>query len=301
MSRATDPDREPADAAPARSDVPEGATDSAGVPWAGRAFQPNEHAHDDGRAPEALASALKRFRSGDGGQGDVVAAFAQSRLLIPLLAELGTGPLSEQIGTDTEQTTSVTGESDSGAGVDVGPHGLAVDKSQELSIVTVAGPDGRRVLPVFASVEAMSRWNPLARPVPADGVRVALAAADEGTDLVVLDPGSDDEFVLRRPAVWAVAQSQSWHPSFDSPEVLAAFERSIGTELSVLGVDLEAGDPDARLAGPELVVRLMLVAGLSRAELDTVLQRLAARWAADDAIATLVDSLTVRLVAADPS
>jgi len=154
------------------------------------------------------------------------------------------------------------------------------------------------VLPVFSSVAAMSRWNPDARPVPAEGVRVALAAADDGTDLIVLDPGSDTEFALRRPAVWAVAQSQPWHPSFDSSEVLAAFERSIGTELSVLGVDLEAGDPDARLAGPELVVRLTLVAGLNRAELDTVLQRLAARWAADDAIATLVDSLTVRLVSA---
>ena len=300
MSRATDPDREPADAAPARSDVPEGATDSAGVPWAGRVFQPNVHAQDDGRAPEALEAALSRFRSGDGGQGDVVAAFAQSRLLIPLLAELGTGTASEATDMKTEETASATGEADSMADVELGPHGLAVDKSQELSIVTVEGPDGRRVLPVFASVEAMSRWNPSARPVPADGVRVALAAADEGTDLIVLDPGSDSEFVLRRPAVWAVAQSQSWHPSFDSPEVVAAFERSIGTELSVLGVDLEAGDPDARLVGPELVVRLTLVGGLSRAELDTVLQRLATRWAADDAIATLVDSLTVRLVSADP-
>ena len=195
-----------------------------------------------------------------------------SRLLIPLLAELGDG------------------------GAEVGAHGLPVDKSQELSIVTVEGPDGRRVLPVFASVDAMSRWNPAARPVPADGVRVALAAADDGTDLVVLDPGSETEFVLRRPAVWAVAQSQPWHPPFDSAEVRDAFERSIGTELAVLGVELEAGDPDARLAGPELVVRLTLVAGLTRAELDAVLQRLAARWAADDAIATLVDSLTVRLV-----
>jgi hypothetical protein len=276
MSPGTDPDREPADAAPVPSTTGAAAADSAGVPWAGRSFEPNPHAADDGSAPEALVAALRRFRSGDGGQGDVVAEFAQSRLLIPLLAELGDG------------------------GAEVGAHGLAVDKSQELSIVTVEGPDGRRVLPVFASVEAMSRWNPLARPVPADGVRVALAAADDGTDLVVLDPGSESEFVLRRPALWAVAQSLPWHPSPDAPEVRAAFERSIGTELSVIGVELEAGDPDARLAGPELVVRLELVGGLTRAELDAVLQRLAARWAADDAIATLVDSLTVRLVGGTP-
>ncbi|MFD4420529.1 SseB family protein [Agromyces sp. NPDC058484] len=282
MSPGTEQGREAssADAASARRAAPDAAADSAGVPWAGRSFEPNPHAADDGRAPEALMAALARFRSGDGGQGDVVAAFARSRLLIPLLADLG--------------------DPSAGSGTIAGAHGLAVDKSQELSIVTVEGPDGRRVLPVFASVDAMARWNPVARPVPADGVRVALAAADDGTDLVVLDPGSDTEFVVRRPAVWAIAQSRAWHPPFDSPEVREAFSRSIGTELAVHDVELAAGDPDARLAGPELVVKLSLVRGLTRRELDAVLQRLAARWAADDAIATLVDSLTVRLVATDP-
>lgn len=249
------------------------AADSAGRPWAGRSFQANPHAGDDGRMPPELGAALERFRSGDGGQADVVAAFGASRLLIPLLAELGDG------------------------GTEIGAHGHAIEKSQELSIVTVEGPDGRRVLPVFGSAEAMSRWNPAARPVPADGVRVALAAADDGTELVVLDPGSPAEFVLRRPAVWAVAQQQAWRPPYESDAVREAFERSIGGELAVVGVELEPGDPDARLRGPELVVRLRLVAGLTRTELDAVTTRLARRWAGDDAIATGVDSLTVRLVA----
>ena len=88
----------------------------------------------------------------------------------------------------------------------MGAHGLAVDKTQELSIVTVAAPDGRRVLPVFTSVAAMSRWDAAARPVPADGVRTAVAASADDTDLIVIDPGSETEFVLRRPAVWAIAQ-----------------------------------------------------------------------------------------------
>lgn len=249
-----------------------GASDSAGVPWAGRSFAQNPHAADRGDAPAALAEALRRFRAGEVGQSAVIAEFGAARLLIPLLAELGDG------------------------GTELGEHGLAIDKSQELSIVTVEGPDGRRVLPVFASVGAMSRWNPSARPVPADGVRVALAAADDGTDLVVLDPGSETEFVLRRPAVWAVAQLHEWQPPFESAAVQAAFARSIERELAVLGVTLHAGDPRARLAGPELVVRLELVAGLTRDELDAMTARLAHRWAADDVIATAVDSLSVKLV-----
>lgn len=246
--------------------------DSAGVPWEGRSFHSNPHSGDDGSADPALLAALTAFRGGSGSQAEVVEAYRSARLLIPLVAEKG----------------------DEG----VGPTGLVVDKTQELSIVTVAAPDGRRVLPVFSSVAAMSRWDATARPVPADGVRTALAAADDDTDLIVLDPGSETEFVLRRPAVWAIAQGQRWEPSFASPEVYGALQRSVGGELAVLDLEVAAGDPDARLRGPELVVRLHLVHGLLQEELDAVLARLAKRWAADDRIAVLVDSLTVKLVRA---
>lgn len=246
--------------------------DSAGVPWEGRSFHANPHAGDDGTADPALLAALTSFRAGDGGQSEVIDAYRSARLLIPLLAEKG----------------------DEG----VGAHGLAVDKTQELSIVTVAAPDGRRVLPVFTSVEAMGRWDATARPVPAEGVRTAAAASADDTDLIVIDPGSPTEFVIRRPAVWAIAQGQPWEPSFVSPEVFAGLQQSIGGELAVIDLSVEAGDPDARLRGPELVVRLELIHGLEKEELDAVLSRLAARWAADDRIAVLVDSLTVKLVRA---
>ena len=245
--------------------------DSAGVPWEGRSFQPNPHAADDGSADPALRAALTAFRAGEGDQVAVVEAYRSARLLIPLVAQAG----------------------DHG----VGPHGLEVDKTQELSIVTVAAPDGRRVLPVFTSVDTMRKWDASARPVPADGVRTALAAADDDTDLIVIDPGSETEFVLRRPAVWAIAQNQHWEPAFANPEVFAGLQESIGGELAVIDLAVESGDPSARLRGPELIVKLELMPGLDQAALDAVLGRLARRWAADDRIAVLVDSLTVKLSA----
>lgn len=250
---------------------PGGPADSAGQPWAGREFEPNEHAEDDGTMPPVLGEALRAFRAREVGEENVIDALRGSRLLIPLIAELGEAGTSE--------------------------HGLTIDKSQELSIITVAGPDGRNVMPVFTSAAAMAAWNPAARPVPADAVRVALAAAQEETDLVVLDPIAPTEFVVRRPALWAIAQSLPWTPSYASRAVAAAFEESIATELSVLSVTLVAGDPDSRLAGPELIVRLELIDGLTQADLDAVLARLAARWSASDVIATGVDSLKVQLIA----
>ncbi len=243
--------------------------DSAGQPWAGRSFEGNDFADDDGRMPEPLGAAIASFRGGTGGPASVVDAFRTARLLIPLIAEAG----------DLGVTAA----------------GKIVDKTQELSIVTVAAPDGRRALPVFGSVDAMARWNPIARPVPADGIRVALAAAGEETDLVVLDAGSDTQFVLRRPAVWAVAQSQPWQPGWTDPEVIAAFELSVSIMPEVISVALADGDPAAALAAPETLVTLRLVPRLDRERVDGILLAIQSRWAQSEIIAERVDSLSLKL------
>ncbi len=250
--------------------------DSAGVPWAGRSFAPHPYAEDDGAADPALRQALIDFRAGAGDQVAVIDALRGARVLAPLIA--------------------ATGSAGRHAEPELGPYGLPVDKTQDLSLVTVAAPDGRAVLPLFTSVATLAAWDAAARPVPADARRAALSAVADDTDLIVLDPGSDTEFVVRRPAVWAVAQDEPWEPAFRSVEVYAGLHASIGTELAVIDLAVEAGDPTARLRGPELVVRLELMPGLDQSELDAVLGRLASRWAADDRIAVLVDSLTVQLV-----
>lgn len=245
--------------------------DSAGQPWQGRHFgEDDSYKQDDGSAPAELIIAITDFRAGRADAAAVIDALRAARLLIPLVAELG------EEGTDEA--------------------GRRIDKTQELAIVTVAGPDGRSVLPAFSSVTAMSTWDPAARPVPTSGARVALAAASEHTDLMIIDPGSTTEFAVRRPAAWAMAQERPWRPAHADPAVAAAFEASIAAELAVLGVTLDDGDPTARLAGPELVVQLELMRGLTETELDAVLARLSSRWAADDTIAAGVDSLSVRLV-----
>ena len=246
--------------------------DSAGQPWAGRHFESNASSQDDGSAPEHLIEALRRFRSRELGEAEVVDALRTSRLLVPLVAHLG------EAGTND--------------------HGHVVDKSQELAIVTVTGPDGRTVLPVFTSVAAMQSWNPKARPVPAEALRVAVAAASEQTDVVILDPTSSTEFAIRRPALWAITQREKWTPSYLDEQVLGAFVAGAVGEAAVAAVQLEAGDPDARLAGPELVVRLELAPGLDAAALSALLERLQQRWAASEIIASKVDSMRLKVVAA---
>jgi hypothetical protein len=247
-------------------------SDSAGVPWEGRSFDHADSSNDDGSAPAKLLEALKRFRTRELGETEVVDEVRVSRLLIPLVAHAGD--------------------------VGVAPGGHLVDKTQELSIITVAGPDGRSVLPAFTSVEAMAHWNPKARPIPADGVRVALAAASEGTDLVVLDATTDTEFAIRRPALWAMAQEKPWQPSYLDEEVLAEFMAAADGEDAIVAIQLAPGDPDARLAGPELIVQLSLLEGLDAIALAKPLGREQERWAASEIIAERVDSMTVKVARA---
>ncbi|BDI22229.1 SseB family protein [Herbiconiux sp. L3-i23] len=241
--------------------------DSAGQPWAGRHFETTPFADDDGSAPERLIEAIRRFRSHEVREAEVIDALRGTRLLVPMLAMLGEAA--------------------------PGPHGALVDKSADLAIVTVATRDGRRVLPAFSSVGAMTAWNPKARPVPVEAERVALAAASEGTDLVILDPVSDTEFGLRRSMLESLATGAAWRGCWSDPDVVGAFASSGFGEDAVQSVELLPGDPDARLQSPELRVRLTLAPGLDRAGLDAVLARLGQRWAADPVIAARVDSLAV--------
>lgn len=243
--------------------------DSAGVPFAGRRFHENPGAGDDGTAPPQVLEAIRRFRVREVGAPDVVAALHEARLLVPLVAVRG----------------------DEG----VGAHGQLVDKTQELSIVTVGGPDGRAILPAFTSVAAMQAWDASARPIPIEAARVALAAAAEGTPLVVVDPGSTTEFAIRRPALRGLATGEPWTPSFDDPEVLAVFQVSAEAHPEIVSVGTGPGDPDARLGGPELLVDLGLRPGLGPDGLGVIVRELQQRWASDPVIAERVDSIGVRV------
>ncbi|KZX22601.1 SseB family protein [Rathayibacter tanaceti] len=252
--------------------LPAHLTDSAGAPWAGRHFEPSAAPADDGSAPEALVAALDEFAEGSRGPEAVIDALRTSRLLIPLVARVGE-----------------EGE---------GTAGLRADKTQELAIVTVAGPDGRTVLPVFSGVDSMRRWDPFARPVPVDGRRAALAAVAEGTEVMVLDPGSEREFAVRRPALWSIAEGGDWRPSADDPDVIDALRAGAAGEPIVASLDVRAGDPAQRLTGPELVVVLHLRPGLDQEALGALIARLGERWAADAVVAARVDSLTLQLASA---
>lgn len=247
-------------------------TDSAGVPWAGRSFQENSFAADNGEADPDLLAALLNFNSENSNQVDIANKFAMARVLIPLVATLG----------DSEE----------------GAHGQTVDKSAELSIVSVRTPDNQNALPVFTSVASMNRWNSKARPVPNNGRTVALAAVAEGNTRVVIDPGSETEFVLRRTALEAIAQGFPWDLPHLNLEVIQIVDEALDGFSEVVKFTLLNGDPKARLLGHELDVVIYLAMDVNPIRLEQIQNQFLNSISINARFVELVDSMGIKFLPA---
>ena len=242
--------------------------ESSGVPWEGRTFQDNPHAGDTGETPADVTESLTAWRAGTGTFTDLVAAFADNRFLIPLVTHAG-----DDFNVDNP---------------------VMEDKVQELSVITVAGPNGEKVIPAFTSVAAMSAWNSEARPIPIDAQRVALAAASEQTDRIVVNPGTDS-IVLRRPVVWSIAQGNPYIAPWESSEFVAETRKLLAGINNLLEVEVAPGDSNATGDGPDVTLLLALPGGLKADQVQTLVAEVQARISNSDTFVNQVDALALSL------
>jgi hypothetical protein len=284
--------------------------DSAGRPWAGRDLAGagadggrnplHNFEDDDGAADPGYEAAVAGLLSGTGDEAAVVASLAQARVFVPVVAQLAE-PAEPGDGEPGETRTE-------------GEHGHAGDRQADMALVSLRAPDGRKALPVFSSSAALTRWHSDARPVAVYAARAALSAVSDDTELLVVDPGSDFTFVVRRPAVWALARQQEWTPSYVD-QVVADMVRDVAAELAphpgsghvgitrieiTPGSGIQARAAGGRLAsgggaGPELSLRVRLRDGLEREQVQALLQHLQQRLAKHREFVERVDSLEVRL------
>ncbi|MGA8789422.1 MAG: SseB family protein [Paenarthrobacter sp.] len=262
-----------------------GATDSAGQPWAGRSLSGDDarihnFEDDDGTADAGYVTAIAALINGTGTEADVVASLATARVFVPVVAQLA----------------------EEAAGLD----GLHADKQADMALVTLKAPDGRKAMPVFTSAAALETWHGEARPVAVYAARAALSAVSEGAQLLVLDPGSDFTFVVRRPAMWALAQQRDWTPSYLDDQLESALASTVSAFRTVRRLETQPGAGVASLtadgrtvsgggSGPELRVVLFLEDGLDAVAVQTLVAQLNEAWARMDSFAEGVDSIEVKL------
>ncbi len=244
----------------------EGPTDSFGVPWSGRDLNPQPFAGDPGEADPELLAVLTACAAGTATEQAVIDALAPARLLVPVVAVVGQGhPMPDHI------------RGDAGA---------------EMSIPLLAGPAGVRALPAFTSVAALAGWNADARPSPVEARRAALSAVDEGCDVLLLDPGSQHAFVVRRPPLWAIAQGRDWTPPAQDAELAEAVRAALTPLAPVRAVP--ARTRTARRARR----RARTGPGLDADALQAVLAQVSEHLATVALLAERAESLEVRATAA---
>lgn len=161
--------------------------------------------------------------------------------------------------------------------------------------VRIAAPRPGRALPVFSTRRRLLAWNPRFRGVEADGPGIALAAEGAHTGYVLIDPGTPTGFSLRPRMLAALADGIPWTPPWHDSRLREAIREATELSPSVIDVSLEPGDPDGRLEGPEVLVRLQVLVGEDAARLTAMRREFERVWANDPRIAERVDSLGVRL------
>jgi hypothetical protein len=223
---------------------------------------------DDGSADPALGRALAAWARDPAAEPEVLAALAEARLLVPVVAVLG--------------------EVETGA-----QDGLRREKTSDMAVPTLNAPGGRKALPAFTSTDSLARWRPDARPVAVPLRQALRAVAQEGADTLVLDLAGPVTYQLTGPALLALAEGRTGAAAdpLEDPAVAGALRAVLAAEPAVNAARLGPG------RGTDGVLALRLDPGAAPRE---VAGRVAASLAADETLrARLVRGLDLALLPPD--
>lgn len=259
--------------------------DSAGQSWDGRDLSGEGNPlhnfdKDDGSADGNVMAALADLRSGRGSEAAVHQAMSTARVFVAVVAQLGEEAM--------------------------GDHGFAADKEADMALVKIKAPDGRMALPIFSTVESLQAWHKEARPVAVFAPRAALSAVSEECQLLVLDPGSEFTFVLRRPGVWSLAKQIQWIPSYQNQQIAELVQQATEgfTQLQTVklapgrGVGSRTKDGQIVLgggSGPELNLQFVFSAGTQPQQAQEVTSAIQGRLSQNAEFTEAVDSLELSL------
>jgi hypothetical protein len=143
-----------------------------------------------------------------------------------------------------------------------------------MALPTLIGRDGRAALLAFTDLDALARWRPDARPVPAEADRVWRAAVAEGC-AVVIDVAGPVPLAVEGARLAALAAGQPVPPPYEDPDIRAEVGAIVAGEAGITGFTLAPGRHD----GTDLAVTLRLAAGDQGPVLTRAANSIAARLA----------------------
>ena len=222
---------------------------------------------DRGAADAGVTVALAAYQAGQGSEQAALGALAAARLLVPVIAVLDGGSATSEQGTP-EQGTPEQGFKEQ-RGKEQG------DKDSEMVLPLLIGQDGRPAVLAFTGLEALARWRPDARPMPAEAHRVWRAAVADGY-AVVIDVAGPVPLAVEGARLAALASGQPVPPPYEDPDVRAEVQAAVAAEPAIAGFGLAPG----RVGAADLSVRLHLAGPGPAADWGPAVNRAAAGIAA---------------------
>jgi hypothetical protein len=197
---------------------------------------------DRGAADRRVAAALAAYQAGQGSEQAALGALASARLLVPVVTVLADGPASDDRASDDRASDDRASDDKVG------------DKNSEMMLPTLIGRDGRPAVLAFTGLDALARWRPDARPVPAEADRVWRAAAADGC-AVVIDVAGPVPLAIEGARLASLAAGRPVPPPHEDPDVHAEVQAAVAGEPALTGFTLAPG----RGEGTDLAIALHVV------------------------------------------
>jgi SseB protein N-terminal domain len=188
---------------------------------------------DRGGADPRVTAALAAYQAGQGSERAALGALTAARLLVPVIAQ------------PSHKEPSHKEQSGKGQG----------DKDSEMVLPTLIGRDGRAAVLAFTGLDALARWRPDARPVPAEADRVWRAAVADGC-AVVIDVAGPVPLAVEGARLAALAAGQPVPAPHEDPDVRAEVQAAVAAETAIAGFSLAPGHRGAA----DLAITLHLAA-----------------------------------------
>jgi SseB protein N-terminal domain len=159
---------------------------------------------DRGQADPRVTAALAAYQAGQGSEQAALGALAVARLLVPVIA--------------------------------------VPKEDSEMVLPTLIGRDGRSAVLAFTGLDALGRWRPDARPVPAEADRVWRAAVADG-HAVVIDVAGPVPLAVEGARLAALAAGAPVPPPHEDPDVRAEIQAALAAEPAIAGFTLAPAHP----------------------------------------------------------
>lgn len=150
------------------------------------------------------------------------------------------------------------------------------DENVEMMQALFSSNDGRVAMPVFTSLDELTKWNKEARPLPLNANDFAQQTIEQELDAIIVDIASAHRFVIKGYMLSCLANKQDWNYPHQDLEVIETIKRICQRLENVKKIEITKGvdcDLYVNIYGPSNLADEVINLGKEIAEQEIIRER----------------------------